>query len=180
MSLAASDSTSPHLAGSSGVATPSTIHRDSPETIQVHRFSFLIEWMRCPSRHRTLGWQIPPSFLLVTPYPCRLQGYKSVVVFLHEPRPTRTLSTCCQRCPMRNWQNCTFLHSVQSSVLIQEPAASVGLKVESSFKGGPSIELQGTVTPCTRRWNVSWRTPCLSPTSSRPQRVISTSALWTR
>ena len=27
---------------------------DSPETIQVHRFSFLIEWMRCPSRHWTL------------------------------------------------------------------------------------------------------------------------------
>ena len=31
---------------------------------------------------------------------------------------------------MRNWQNCKFLHSVQSSVLIQEPAASKGLKVE--------------------------------------------------
>ena len=27
-----------------------TIHRDSPETIQVDRFGFLIEWMTCPSR----------------------------------------------------------------------------------------------------------------------------------
>ena len=43
-----------------------------------------------------------------------------------------------------------------------------------------SIELQGSVTPCRRRWNVSWRTPCLRPTSSLRQRVISTSALWTR
>ena len=33
-----------------GGATPSTIHRDSPETIQVHSFSFVVEWMTCPSR----------------------------------------------------------------------------------------------------------------------------------
>ena len=39
---------------------------------------------------------------------------------------------------MRNWHNCLFLHSVQSSPSLfrQEPAASIGLKVESSFKGG--------------------------------------------